>query len=57
MSLRTQNTCKGSPKTHRIDKTVTTRNNQEKDRTTASTIKVSKENSIIRRKADTKTSK
>ena len=57
MGLRTQKTCKDSPKTQRIDKTGTTRNNQDKDKTTATTIKASKGNSIIRRKADTKTSK
>ena len=40
-----------------IDKTGTTRNSQEKDRTTATTIKANKGNSIIRRRADTKISK
>ena len=57
MGLSTQKTCKDSPKTQRINKTDTTRNNQEKGRTTATTIKASKGNSIIRRKANTKTSK
>ena len=46
-----------SPKTQRIDKMGTTRNNQEKDRTIATIINASKGNSIIRRNADTKTSK
>ena len=42
MGLRTQKTCRDSPKTQRIDKTGNTKNNQEKDRTTATTIKASK---------------
>ena len=57
MGSRTQKTCKDSRKPHRIDNMGTTRNNQGKDRTAATTSKASKGNSIIRRRADTKTSK
>ena len=57
MGSRTQKTCKDSRKPHRIDNMGTTRNNQGKDRTATTTSKASKGNSIIRRRADTKTSK
>ena len=46
-----------SLKPHRTDKTSTTRNSQENNRTATTTIKVSKGNSIIRSRAHTKASK
>ena len=57
MSLRTKKTCKDSPKPQRINNMGTTRNSWGKDRTAATTSKTSKGNSIIRRRADTKTNK
>ena len=47
----------GFSKTQRIDNMGTTRNSPGKDRIVATTSKASKGNSIIRRRADTKTSK
>ena len=47
----------GFSKTQRIDNMGTTRNSPGKDRIAATTSKASKGNSIIRRGADTKTSK
>ena len=57
MGLRTQKTSRDSPKPQKIDNMGTTRNSQGKDRTVATTSKASKGNSIIIRRADTKTSK
>ena len=47
----------GFSKTQRIDNMGTTRNSQGKDRTAATTSKTNKRNSILRRRADTKTTK
>ena len=47
----------GFSKTQRIDNMSTTRNSQGKDRTAATTSKTNKGNSILRRRADTKTTK
>ena len=55
--FKNSKTCKDSPKPQRINNMGTTKNNQGKDRTATITSKASKGNSIIRRKADTKTSK
>ena len=57
MGVRTQKTCRDSLKTSIIDKTGTTRNSQEKDRTAAPTNKANNGNCIIRRRADIKTNK
>ena len=57
MGSRTQKTCKDSRKPQRIDNMGTTRNIQGKDRTATTTSKSNKGNSIIRRRADIKTSK
>ena len=56
MSLRTQKTCKDFQKPPENHQQGTTRNSQEKDKTATTTSKASKGNSIIKRRADTKTS-
>ena len=62
MGLKIQKACRDPPKPQRIERYYqklpgTTRNSQGKDRTVATTSKAGKGNSIIRRRADTKTSK
>ena len=56
IGLRTQKTCRDSPKPKRIDNMSTTIDSQERDTTATTNSKASKGNSIIRRRADTKTS-
>ena len=51
MLLRTQKTCRDSPKSQRINNMGTTRNRQEKDRTAATTSKACKGNPYHQKKS------
>ena len=54
MGLRTQKTCRNSPKPRESTKCVLLGTAKKKDKTAATTIKASKGNSIIRGRAGTK---